>query len=85
MLYHLQRHSDHHFNPIRRYQALLHVDEAPQLPSGYATMMTLAVVPLVWRRIMDRRLLKHYGGDVTRANIHSKARTRVLARYGTQS
>ena len=85
MLYHLQRHSDHHANPVRRYQALLHVDEAPQLPSGYATMMTLAVIPPIWRRIMDRRLLNHYGGDVTRANIHLKARTRVLARYGIES
>jgi len=32
VLYHLQRHSDHHANPVRRYQALRHVDEAPQLP-----------------------------------------------------
>src|SRR5680860_567268 len=31
LLYHLQRHSDHHANPTRRYQALRHVDEAPQL------------------------------------------------------
>ena len=34
LLYHLQRHSDHHANPIRRYQALRHFDEAPQLPPG---------------------------------------------------
>src|SRR4028119_1815759 len=33
LLYHLQRHSDHHANPTRRYQALRHVDEAPQLPT----------------------------------------------------
>jgi alkane 1-monooxygenase len=42
LLYHLQRHSDHHANPIRRYQALRHVDEAPQLPTGYAGMILLA-------------------------------------------
>ena len=36
LLYHLQRHSDHHANPTRRFQALRHFDEAPQLPTGYA-------------------------------------------------
>jgi alkane 1-monooxygenase len=82
LLYHLQRHSDHHANPVRRYQALRHHDEAPELPSGYATMIALAYVTPLWRRVMDPRLLAHYDGDVTRANIHPRARTRVLARYG---
>jgi alkane 1-monooxygenase len=82
LLYHLQRHSDHHANPVRRYQALRHVDAAPQLPTGYAGMILLAVVPPLWRRVMDRRLLTHYGGDVARANIAPRARPRVLARYG---
>ncbi len=82
LLYHLQRHSDHHANPTRRYQALRHVDEAPQLPTGYAGMIVLAWFPPLWRRVMDRRLLDHYGGDLTRANIQPRARGRVLARYG---
>jgi alkane 1-monooxygenase len=82
LLYHLQRHSDHHANPTRRYQALRHMDEAPQLPTGYAGMIVLALVPPVWRRVMDRRLLEHYGGDIGRANIQPRARKRVLARYG---
>lgn len=82
LLYHLQRHSDHHANPIRRYQALRHVEEAPQLPTGYAGMIVLAAFPPLWRRVMDRRLLQHYDGDVTRANIAPRRRTRVLARYG---
>ena len=43
-LYHLQRHSDHHANPTRRYQALRSMEEAPQLPSGYASMIMLATV-----------------------------------------
>ncbi|HLL92746.1 MAG TPA: alkane 1-monooxygenase [Solirubrobacteraceae bacterium] len=79
LLYHLQRHSDHHANPIRRYQALRHVDEAPQLPTGYAGMIVLAMIPPLWRRVMDRRLLAHYGGDLTRANIAPRRRARVLA------
>jgi alkane 1-monooxygenase len=83
LLYHLQRHSDHHANPVRRYQALRHFDEAPNLPSGYATMIVAAAIPPVWRRIMDPRVLAHYGGDVSRANIHPRKRARILARYGS--
>jgi len=82
LLYHLQRHSDHHANPTRRYQALRHVDAAPQLPTGYAGMILLAWFPPLWRRVMDGRLLDHYGGDVTRANIHPRAARRLLARHG---
>jgi alkane 1-monooxygenase len=83
LLYHLQRHSDHHANPLRRYQALRHEDEAPQLPTGYAGMIVLAGIPPLWRRVMDRRLLEHYGDDLSRANIHPRTRRRVLARYGS--
>jgi alkane 1-monooxygenase len=82
LLYHLQRHSDHHANPTRRYQALRHVDEAPQLPTGYAGMIVLAWFPPLWRRVMDPRLLEHYDGDVTRANIQPRKLGRVLERYG---
>ena len=83
LLYHLQRHSDHHANPTRRYQALRHVDEAPQLPTGYAGMIMLAWFPPIWRRVMDRRLVDHYGGDLGRANIQPRAEAKVLARYGS--
>src|ERR1044072_7005667 len=83
-LYHLQRHSDHPANPTRRYQALRHVDEAPQLPTGYAGMIVLAWFPPLWRRVMDPLLLEHYDGRVTRANIQPRARKRILARYGVE-
>ncbi|HEX2707951.1 MAG TPA: alkane 1-monooxygenase [Solirubrobacterales bacterium] len=85
LLYHLQRHSDHHANPTRRYQALRHVEEAPQLPTGYAGMIVLAWFPPLWRRVMDPRLLDHFGGDVTRANIQPRKRVRILAHYGAAS
>ena len=81
LLYHLQRHSDHHANPTRRYQALRHVEEAPQLPTGYAGMIVLAWVPPLWRRVMDPRLLDHFDGDVTRANIQPAKRRQILGRY----
>jgi alkane 1-monooxygenase len=85
LLYHLQRHSDHHANPLRRYQALRHVREAPQLPTGYAGMILLAVVPPLWRRVMDPRLLAHYDGEIARANISPRRRARLLARHGASS
>ena len=76
LLYHLQRHSDHHANPVRRYQALRHVDEAPQLPTGYAGMILLAMIPPVWRRIMDHRVLEHYDGRHELANLAPRLRRR---------
>ncbi|WP_326666065.1 alkane 1-monooxygenase [Streptomyces sp. NBC_00385] len=81
-LYHLQRHSDHHANPTRRYQALRHFDEAPELPAGYAGMILLAYFPPLWRRVMDPRVVAHYEGDVTRANIQPSKRRALLSRYG---
>lgn len=68
-LFQLQRHSDHHANPLRRYQTLRSFDEAPQLPAGYATMIVVALIPPLWRSIMDARVLAHYQGDVTLANV----------------
>ena len=82
LLYQLQRHSDHHANPTRRYQALRHFDESPQLPSGYTGMVLLAYFPPLWRWIMDRRVAAHYKGDLSKANIHPLQRERILARYG---
>jgi len=82
VLYQLERHSDHHAHPTRRYQTLRHFDESPQLPSGYGLMLGLAYVPPLWRRVMDRRVLAMYDGDVTKANIHPPKREKVLARYG---
>src|SRR5439155_23905063 len=60
LLYHLQRHSDHHANPLRRYQALRDFAEAPVLPTGYAGMIVLSWVPQVWRAVMDHKVLDHY-------------------------
>ena len=81
LLYHLQRHSDHHANPTRRYQALRDFEESPVLPTGYAGMIILAMVPAVWRRVMDPRVVAHFGGDVTLANLSPRKRDRYLARY----
>lgn len=81
-LFHLQRHSDHHANPSRRYQTLRSFDEAPQLPAGYATMVILAMIPPLWRRVMDHRVLDHYHGDIGRANLVPRRRRACADAYG---
>ncbi|EEX14151.1 alkane 1-monooxygenase [Citreicella sp. SE45] len=52
LLINLQRHSDHHYKPDRRFPLLQTYaeDEAPQLPYGYPIMTMAAMVPPVWRR-----------------------------------
>lgn len=70
LLFHLERHSDHHANPNRRYQSLRHFDELPELPTGYSGMFLLAYVPPLWFRVMNSRLLAlpHIDGDLSRVN-----------------
>ena len=81
LLYHLQRHSDHHANPTRRYQTLRDFEESPVLPTGYAGMIVLALFPPIWRRVMDKRVIAHFDGDLSRANLHPRKRDRILAKH----
>jgi alkane 1-monooxygenase len=57
LLLHLQRHSDHHTYGAKPYQILRHIDNGPQLPSGYLGMLVIALIPPLWRAIMDKRVL----------------------------
>lgn len=79
-LYQLQRHSDHHANPTRGYEALRHFDEAPQLPGGYASMILVAWIPPLWFKVMNPRVKAHYNGDMSKVNIHPRVRDKVLAK-----
>jgi len=58
LLINLQRHSDHHYKPDRRFPLLqtYSVDQAPQLPFGYPLMTVAAMVPPVWKRVMNPRV-----------------------------
>lgn len=56
LLLELTRHSDHHMNASRKFQVLRHLDAGPQMPTGYPGMMTLALLPPLWFRVMDRRI-----------------------------
>lgn len=68
LLINLQRHSDHHTKPDRRFPLLQNYDteEAPQLPYGYPIMTMAAMVPPVWRRVMNPKVRawrkKYYPG-----------------------
>jgi alkane 1-monooxygenase len=55
-LVHLQRHADHHLNPTRPYAALQPQPDSPKLPTGYAGMVPVALVPPLWFAVMDRRV-----------------------------
>ena len=76
VLFHLQRHSDHHAHPSRRYQSLRHFEHLPQLPSGYFGMFPLAYVPPLWFRVMDPRLLAlpNVQGDLSKVNLDPRLR-----------
>ncbi len=57
MLFQLQRHSDHHAFPKRRYAILRHHADSPQLPGGYSSMFVLSLCPPLWHRVIDPRVL----------------------------
>jgi alkane 1-monooxygenase len=68
VLFHLERHSDHHAYAARRYQSLRHYDDVPQLPSGYFGMFLLSYVPFLWRKVMDPKVLALVDGDLEHVN-----------------
>jgi alkane 1-monooxygenase len=87
LLFHLQRHSDHHANPTRRYQSLRHFKDLPQLPSGYYGMYIIAYFPWLWYKILDARLLAlpHINGDLDKINVDPDERQRLYSKYGQAS
>lgn len=84
VLFHLERHSDHHAHPQRRYQSLRHYEDLPALPNGYFGMYVLAYLPSLWFRVMDRRLmaLPHIQHDLDKVNIDPDARPSILLKWG---
>ena len=85
-LFHLQRHSDHHTNPVRRYQSLRNFKDIPELPNGYYGMYLLAYIPWLWYRVMDKRVLAlpHIQGDLAKVNICPSQREAIHQRYGQE-
>jgi alkane 1-monooxygenase len=78
LLINLQRHSDHHYKPDRRFPVLqtYSAAEAPQLPYGYPIMTMAAMLPPLWRRVMNPRVRKWrdmYYPEITEWTAYSKA------------
>ncbi len=84
VLFHLQRHSDHHAHPMRRYQSLRHFENLPELPNGYMGMFLVAYLPPLWFRLMDRRLIRAVGGDASRIHFQASRREALMRRHGLQ-
>jgi alkane 1-monooxygenase len=84
-LFHLQRHSDHHTYPGRRYQSLRHFEELPTLPNGYFGMFTVAYFPPLWSRVMDPRLLRAVQRDPSRINFQPARREKLMKRHGLRA
>ena len=80
--FHLQRHSDHHANALRPYQALRDFSDLPRLPSGYPGSFGLAMIPPLWFRVMDPKLMRWAGGDIRKINVDPAKRARLYAKYG---
>ena len=80
-VFHLQRHSDHHAHPLRRYQSLRHFDDAPQLPNGYFGMFTIAYFPPLWFALMDARLVAAVHSDASRINFPPGRRAVLMRRH----
>lgn len=80
LLINLQRHSDHHYKPDRRFPVLQTYgrDTAPQLPYGYPVMTVIAMMPWVWRRVMNPRVRKWrdmYYPEITDWQAYNKGTT----------
>jgi len=56
MMLNAPRHSDHHAHPSRPYPQLILPPDAPLLPAPLPAMALIALVPPLWRRVMDPRL-----------------------------
>lgn len=70
LAFNLGLHADHHANPKRPFPQLHHIADAPQLPAGYLTMLSIAAVPLLWRSIMDPRL-DDYAANTQKPNTNA--------------
>jgi len=87
LLINLQRHSDHHYKPDRRFPLLQNYTEAeaPQLPYGYPLMTMAAMVPPLWRRIMNprvRRWRQMYYPEITDWRPYNRAQNPVPRQAG---
>ena len=68
LLANLQRHSDHHMHAWKPYPSLQPLP-GPQLPTGYAGCIVLALLPPVWFRLMHRRIADLKGKQPLKSEV----------------
>ena len=56
LLFNAGRHTHHHRAPSLPYENLRAVESTPRLPFGFAGSILLALVPPLWRRVMDPKV-----------------------------
>jgi len=81
IFWNVQRHSDHHAWPTRRYQSLRSFPDLPSVAAGYPGMFGIALFPCLWRRFMYPRALALHDYDLTRMNIDPRRREALFRRY----
>jgi len=55
-LFNMGRHADHHRFSTRAYHELESLGGGAMLPCGYAGVLLLALIPPLWRKVMDPRV-----------------------------
>ena len=53
----LSRHSDHHYYASKPYHQLISYEGSPVLPGGYASAIYLALIPPLWFKVMNPRIM----------------------------
>lgn len=63
-LFNLSLHSDHHALASKKFYDLKPNSDAPQMPTGYAGMMLLALIPPLWFKVMNPKVESFKAQDV---------------------
>lgn len=78
------RHSDHHMNPARDFTQLRLDDRMPVLPRSFPVMGAVALIPPLWRRMMDRRVAKWGQGKIKREQRAKASGTSQFIGYAVE-
>lgn len=81
-LLHLQRHSDHHANPMRPFHVLRDYENVPSLPTGYGGCFLMAAFPFWWYKVMDPKVMEWADGDISKVNIDPTRKEKLYRKYG---
>jgi alkane 1-monooxygenase len=58
-LFQLENHADHHMHPGKSFEKLEHTNDSPAHPAGYSFMVLLSLIPPLWFKIMNKRILSN--------------------------